>query len=263
MLGLCHRFDEVKGYAPILRLRLKDFTLRSGSNTYSDCDGDNTDTDYDGDNEGNDSHTDYNMFEDTCQYIPDSQPVQTNPDSRLDTNCEGLDTDSTRLDSDCTTDTLPHDSDSDRTPLLPRSLKRQRRNDHTDTDTDATPLLSRPPRPRHVRVGDIHYESDKTTDTLPHDSDRTPLLPRSLKRQRRNDHTDTDTDATPLLSRPPRPQHVRVGDIHYESDKTTDTLPHDSDSDRTPLLPRSLKRQRRNDYTCRKVLAMDIPEKTE
>ena len=95
--------------------------------------------------------TDYNLSDDTILYVPETDLDETRLDSdflldsdatRLDTECivHNTDTDSTRLNSDTTSDTTPLLVRPYRSPLR-QPPKRPIHHDGTSTDTDVTPLL--------------------------------------------------------------------------------------------------------------------------
>ena len=141
-----------------------------------------------------DTDTGYNLSDDTILYVPETD-IDTDS-TRLDTDCIVIntDTDSTRLDSDGTSDTTPLLIRPHRLqPTRTMATKRLKYNDRTYTDSDATPLLTRTPL--------------KCIDRTSTDSDATPLLTRTTTIQCRQQwkRLFTATDVTSTESLPSFP----------------------------------------------------------
>ena len=229
--GPYHRLKEVKKAL----CRLDDFTL-TGSDL--DYDGDNesdsdmephdliqtaTETKVDNDSHAADSianteHTDddYNLSDDTIQYIPETElddynlsddTIQYIPETELDDyNLSDdtiqyipeteVDTDSTKLDSDC----IIIDTDSDFTRLNSDSDSTRL---NSDTTSDTTPLLFRQERlPQRQQYSTTTKQLKRNAGILTNNddtsTDTTPLLIQTdtRKRKQRPKRLFTATDMT-------------------------------------------------------------------
>ena len=196
MCGPYHRLQEVHRVLG----RLNNFTLLTSDDMYDGDDESESDVDdiqptYKSDSDVHVEHTDneddtailtvqtdsahtdtdYNLSDDTICYIPETE--LDSDSTKLDTNCI-LHSDSTRLDSD-TTNTRPDKlgQQLSATPLLNRP--------DNETSTDTTPLL--------IRTNTGKRKRQAIATRIQHtDGTHTPPL-------NRPDNDGTSTDTTPLL----------------------------------------------------------------